>query len=396
MAAANNVLALPAAGLLELLRQEARANPALEVLQRRPARRDPRTARATPATHPAPDVVITREAGTASQRGFTFQVTESARVIVRLRPAEPWRHRAASSAASGPRARRAADERQPDQQDVARARLVVALVHQRWRTLARLTECLIELQWDALLGSDACLIPLARGPAAFRAGLHEATLCRAIAGKFVQLPTGTVAPFSRFFRSDPTIADALRQLVSQETFPLTDEELAAALRRQAIALLPGTVAAYRDELGILAPDLRGPRVARRPRPVAPEPAAREEPKTPAARARELLNDLLDEREREQLATSGYLDVPSPGHPHRFYRIPRHVGRVRMFERGVPVYDLCVVPTRTLPRADVVIMHKLLIQGDEETYLRSANRFPVFVPRTYAAPALPVIAQLPMP
>jgi hypothetical protein len=33
----------------------------------------------------------------------------------------------------------------------------------------------------------------------------------------------------------------------------------------------------------------------------------------------------------------------------------------------------------LPHADVIVMHKLLIQGDEDAYLRSANRFAVHVP-----------------
>ncbi|HEV2236816.1 MAG TPA: hypothetical protein VGR57_09175, partial [Ktedonobacterales bacterium] len=384
MVAANNVLALPSADLLALLRQEARANPALDVVAHRLARREPRTVGAGPARQPAPEVIIAREAGTASQRGFTVQVVESTRFQVRLCLGEPRRHQAAR----GPGAALAADGRQAGQQDrrdVARARLMVALVHERWRTLARLTECLIALQWDALLRGDDCLFPLARGPAAFRAGLHEATLCRAITGKCVQLPTGMVVPFSRFFRADPTVARALRQIVNAEPFPLTDEELATALRRRHIAVVPDLVAAYRDELGIRAPELRGPR---RPLPVATPPATREEPRTPAARARELLYALLDEREREQLTKSGYLDVPSPGHAHRFYRIPRHVGRVRMFEGGAPVADLCVVPTRALPRADVVLMHKLLIQGDEEAYLRSANHFPVWVPRPYVAPAPP--------
>ena len=48
----------------------------------------------------------------------------------------------------------------------------------------------------------------------------------------------------------------------------------------------------------------------------------------------------------------------------------------MVERGVVKERLCVQPTsNTLPEADVVLMHKLLIEADERMYLSTANHFP---------------------
>jgi hypothetical protein len=36
--------------------------------------------------------------------------------------------------------------------------------------------------------------------------------------------------------------------------------------------------------------------------------------------------------------------------------------------------LCVQPIDPVPDGDVVMMHKLMIEGNEEEYLRIANRF----------------------
>jgi hypothetical protein len=181
-----------------------------------------------------------------------------------------------------------------------------------------------------------------------------------------------IAPAGRAFGAGGTARAALRDLIDRETTPLTDRELAEALRAQGLVVARRTVARYREQLGILPSSLRG---SWDPRPAA---HARDCP-NPERLAQALLHDVLDEREREQLATRGYLDVFSPSHPGRRYRIPGHGGRVQLYEDGSAVCELCVVPVEPLPRDDVVVLHKLLIEGDEEAYLRSANRLPVRFP-----------------
>lgn len=104
-------------------------------------------------------------------------------------------------------------------------------------------------------------------------------------------------------------------------------------------------------------------------------AARRTCDGPGERAERLLRSLLDEHEYRQLMKRGYLDVASPSDAHRFYRIPLFIGRVRVYERGRAVLDLCVQPVEPLPSADVVAMHKLMIQGNEQEYLACANHFP---------------------
>lgn len=93
------------------------------------------------------------------------------------------------------------------------------------------------------------------------------------------------------------------------------------------------------------------------------------------RALELLRELLTAAEFAQITTRGYLEIPSPGYAGRVYRIPRGPGFVQVLEHDTPVFDLCVQPVQRLPRDDVVLMHKLLIEAGEEDYLAKANRFP---------------------
>src|SRR5690348_14789040 len=51
------------------------------------------------------------------------------------------------------------------------------------------------------------------------------------------------------------------------------------------------------------------------------------------RAEALLRDLLGESEYEQLVRRGYLEVASPGHEHRVYRISLAGDLVKAFERS---------------------------------------------------------------
>jgi hypothetical protein len=92
------------------------------------------------------------------------------------------------------------------------------------------------------------------------------------------------------------------------------------------------------------------------------------------RAEALLRELLSEEEYRQLGQLGYLEVRSRAQPGRRYRIPRHWGLVQVLEDAAPITLLCVKSMEPVPTADGVLMHKLMIEGNEEDYLRIANRF----------------------
>lgn len=98
-------------------------------------------------------------------------------------------------------------------------------------------------------------------------------------------------------------------------------------------------------------------------------------RTPSGRAELLLRQILGTEEYRRLVRSGYLEVPSPTVTGRIYRIPYCPGRVEVIEQGGLIARLCVVSTSRVPAADMVLAHKLLIEGDEARYLRVANHFP---------------------
>jgi hypothetical protein len=44
----------------------------------------------------------------------------------------------------------------------------------------------------------------------------------------------------------------------------------------------------------------------------------------------------------------------------------------VIEQGRQTASLCLQPLEKVPDADQVVMHKLMIEADEETYLQTAN------------------------
>ncbi len=95
---------------------------------------------------------------------------------------------------------------------------------------------------------------------------------------------------------------------------------------------------------------------------------------PYRRAHKLLRAVLTPEQYRHLMWRGYVDIKSPRDQERIYRVPRYPGRVGMIEQGKRKADLCIQPLELVPDADIVVMHKLMIEADEETYLRTANRF----------------------
>src|SRR5215472_8224186 len=93
------------------------------------------------------------------------------------------------------------------------------------------------------------------------------------------------------------------------------------------------------------------------------------------RAANLLRDMLTPEQCRQLLWHGYLEVPSPSSAGRVYRVPRARGSfVQVMENGKAVMRLCVQTVERLPDADVVVLHKLMIEANEEHYLQKANKY----------------------
>jgi len=92
------------------------------------------------------------------------------------------------------------------------------------------------------------------------------------------------------------------------------------------------------------------------------------------RAAHLLRDMLTSEQLRQLTWRGYLEISSPTEPQRVYRVPRSKGYVQVIENGRAIMRLCLQPVECLPDADIVVLHKLMIEGNEEVYLQKANKY----------------------
>lgn len=150
-------------------------------------------------------------------------------------------------------------ERQHIRDYVTRAKFFIDNINQRRQTIARITEVIVECQREYLANGIQSLRPLTRAEVGERIGMHESTVSRATAGKFVLIPSGQVVPFATFFTASLGVKDVIKQIIEAEdrTRPFSDQEIVEKLRQEhGIILARRTVAKYREELQILPARLR--------------------------------------------------------------------------------------------------------------------------------------------
>jgi RNA polymerase sigma-54 factor len=203
--------------------------------------------RDTRAMYIIPDVVIS-----PGPEDFEVEVVESRRFVLRVNPMytrlSADLHR--SSASMNP------DEKRHVQQYVGRAKLFIANINQRRQTLFNITRCLVDQQRDFLEKGVRHLRPLSRAAVAQQLGVHESTVSRATASKYVMLPNGEVIPYSHFFTPSLSVKDIMKEVIEKEGKPLTDSEIVERLKDRGIHIARRTVAKYRMQLAILPSSLR--------------------------------------------------------------------------------------------------------------------------------------------
>ncbi|HET8587867.1 MAG TPA: RNA polymerase sigma-54 factor, partial [Candidatus Limnocylindria bacterium] len=150
------------------------------------------------------------------------------------------------------------DEKQHVREYVGRAKFFIDNINRRRATMQRIAECLCERQRDYLLEGVQHLVPLTRAEVGELIGMHESTVSRATADKYVMIPSGEVVPFSHFFTASLGVKDQIRKMIEAEDVsnPYSDQEIAELLLGDGVAIARRTVAKYRDELKILPARLR--------------------------------------------------------------------------------------------------------------------------------------------
>jgi RNA polymerase sigma-54 factor len=142
------------------------------------------------------------------------------------------------------------------------AKWLMESIEQRKSTLSRIAQHIVDYQTPFLEKGIDALRPLKMQRIADQVGVHVSTVSRAIADKYMQTPRGIFA-LKFFFNGGTTRADGeeksivaikqkVRDIVSKEdkSHPLSDEEIAGALKREGLEIARRTVTKYRKQLGI--------------------------------------------------------------------------------------------------------------------------------------------------
>ena len=147
-------------------------------------------------------------------------------------------------------------------------KFLINAIEQRQNTIERITRKLIEHQGQFFEEGVSGLKPLTMAEIANEIEVHETTVSRAIANKYIDTPHG-VFPFKYFFTpgyvsndgelvSNTSVKEVIASIIEQEDSakPLSDRKIVDILGEKEVKLARRTVAKYREELGILPTNLR--------------------------------------------------------------------------------------------------------------------------------------------
>lgn len=147
------------------------------------------------------------------------------------------------------------DEKKHIVEFVERGELFIKNINQRRRTLRQISKAIVEYQQGYLeTGSRAFLRPLTRTKIAQALDIHESTVSRATANKYLQLPSEEVVGFDFFFDNSISTKDLIEELIASEdkSNPLSDQEIAKILEERGLNVARRTVVKYRESMKILS------------------------------------------------------------------------------------------------------------------------------------------------
>jgi RNA polymerase sigma-54 factor len=145
---------------------------------------------------------------------------------------------------------------------------LIKSIHQRQRTIQRIATEIVNAQQEFLDQGIAHLKPMTMAEVAAKVGVHETTVSRTVANKYMTTPRG-VFELKFFFTpglrtangaavSNKTVQDRIARLVAEETpsDPLSDQAIQERLQQAGITVARRTVAKYRIILKIPPSHLR--------------------------------------------------------------------------------------------------------------------------------------------
>ncbi len=202
----------------------------------------------------APDVTVERD-------GDKWNVILNSDYIPRLRISSTYREMIAKGSLSK-------QERDYLRERMRSGKFLISSIEQRQQTIERITREMVRVQEDFFEHGVSQLKPLTMTQIADAVGVHETTVSRAIANKYMRTPHG-VFEMKFFFTpgyqadsgasvSNKSVKEMIADLTAMEdkASPLSDQEIVAKLQEKGLKVARRTVAKYREELGILPSNLR--------------------------------------------------------------------------------------------------------------------------------------------
>jgi len=201
-----------------------------------------------------PDVTVEKD-------GQEWKIILNNDYIPRLRISNTYRELIAKGTLSK-------QEREYLRERMRSGKFLINSIEQRQQTIERITREVIKVQTDFFEKGVSRLRPLTMTQIADVVGVHETTVSRAIANKYIHTPHG-VFDFKYFFTpgyqadngasvSNTSVKDMINDLIAGEdrSHPLSDQEIVGKLQERGINIARRTVAKYREELGLLPSNLR--------------------------------------------------------------------------------------------------------------------------------------------
>lgn len=135
-------------------------------------------------------------------------------------------------------------------------------IEQRRATIYQVSEELVKMQKDFFDKGTKYLKPLNLKQIAERVGVHESTVSRATANKYIQTPHG-IFEFKFFFTAglqtnsgENTSSECIKQQLQDiikgenETKPYSDQKISDIFKSRGVMIARRTIAKYREEIGI--------------------------------------------------------------------------------------------------------------------------------------------------
>jgi len=148
------------------------------------------------------------------------------------------------------------------------SKMLLKALEQRESTLVRISRSILKYQKEFFENGSEHLKPLTMSEVAQDIEVHETTVSRAIANKYVMTPHG-LFPFKYFFTtgyagtdgeqiSSHVIRNKIRDLIASEDRkkPYSDSKIAEMLKQEGFKVARRTVAKYREDIGILSSSMR--------------------------------------------------------------------------------------------------------------------------------------------